>query len=248
MDCSFARANIRFNIPYLESFVAQSEHHKLYLVYNVATMQNCPKAPVAMQPSYQLLAIGRLIETKGFHYLIDAVRLLKDTGIAVHLSIIGDGAWRGKLTQRIAEQGLEKEVSMLGFVTHDGISQHIMQSDIFVMPSIVKEKVFCSDGLPNVVMEAMHHCLPVIGTDIAGMKDAVIHGETGFLVPERDAKALADAIRAMTEDRENALRMADNAKERVSRMFDTEANLDKLSHLIRAYTPQGSGHKESAKG
>ncbi len=246
MDCAFARANIRFNIPYLESFVPQSEHHKLYLVYNVATMQNCPKAPVAMQAPYKLLAIGRLIETKGFHYLIDAIKLLKESGISVQLSIIGDGAWRQKLEKRIADHGLGQEVRMLGFVTHDGISQHIMQSDIFVMPSIVKEKVLCSDGLPNVVMEAMHHCLPVIGTDIAGMKDAVIDGETGLLVPERDAKALAQAVRTMVEDRDNALRMAQNAKERVSRMFDTEANLDKLSHLITAYTPKAEASKENA--
>ncbi len=245
MDCAFARANIRFNIPYLESFVPASEHHKLYLVYNVATMQNCPKAFVPMQAPYKLLAIGRLIETKGFHYLIDAVHLLKDSGVKVKLSIIGDGAWRSKLEKRIADLGLEQEVNMLGFVTHDGISRHIMESDIFVMPSIVKEKVLCSDGLPNVVMEAMHHCLPVIGTDIAGMKDAVIDGETGLLVPERDVKALAQAVQTMVADRENALRMAQNAKERVSRMFDTEANLDKLSHLITAYTPDTAVDKES---
>ncbi len=238
MDCAFARANIRFNIPYLESFVPQSEHHKLYLVYNVATMQNCPKAPVPMQGPYKLLAIGRLIETKGFHYLIEAVHMLKEAGVPVKLSILGDGAWRGRLMKCIADYKLEQEVTLHGFVTHDGISQHIMGSDVFVMPSIVKEKVLCSDGLPNVVMEAMHHCLPVIGTDIAGMKDAVIDGETGLLVPERDAKALAVAVRTMVADRENALRMAANAKERVSRMFDTEANLDKLEHLITAYTPK----------
>ncbi len=236
-DCAFARANIRFNIPYLESFVPESEHHKIYLVYNVATMQNCPAAFVPMKAPYKLLAIGRLIETKGFHYLIDAVALLKEAGIQVHLSILGDGAWMSRLQERIADKGVEELVTMHGFITHDVISRHIMESDIFIMPSIVKEKVLCSDGLPNVVMEAMHHCLPVIGTDIAGMKDAVIDGETGLLVPERDAHALAQAVCTLASDRENALRMAKNAKERVSHMFDTEANLDKLQHLITTYTP-----------
>ncbi len=236
-DATFARANIRFNIPYLASFVEEKHHDKLYLVHNVSTLKNCPMAPVSMQAPYRLIAIGRLIETKGFQYLIDAMRILLDQGIAVHLSIIGSGAWMGKLQKRIQDHKLEDSVSMLGFVTHDGISAQLMNSDIFIMPSIVKEKVLCSDGLPNVVMEAMHHTLPVIATDIAGMRDAVIDGETGYLVPERDAAALAQAVKKMVENRDHAIYMARNAKELVTRTFDSEANLDKLSYLIRTYTP-----------
>ncbi len=232
----FARANIRFNIPYLASFVDEKYHDKLYLVHNVSTLKDCPPAKVSMQTPFALLAIGRLIETKGFQYLIDAVGILQKRGIQVKLSIIGSGAWMSKLQKRIQEQNLEKNVQMLGFVTHDAISEHLLQSDIFVMPSIVKEKVLCSDGLPNVVMEAMQHSVPVVATDIAGMRDAVIDGETGYLVPERDAKALADAIAKVIENRENALQMAKNAKELVTRTFDSDANLDKLSHLITAYT------------
>ncbi len=236
-DASFARANISFNIPYLASFVPEEHHHKLYLVHNVATIKNCQTAPVPMQAPYRLLAIGRLIETKGFQYLISAVRLLIDKGIDVRLNIIGSGAWMHRLQKQIQEEKLENYINMLGFVTHDGISEQLIQSDIFVMPSIVKKKVLCSDGLPNVVIESMHHSLPVIATDVAGMRDAVIDGETGYLVPERDAHALADAVCRMVADRDNALRMAKNAHELVTRIFNSNANLDKLSHLIRAYTP-----------
>ncbi len=235
-DATFARANIRFNIPYLESFVAPEHHNKLYLVHNVSTLKNCPKAKVNMQSPFKLLAIGRLIETKGFQYLIEAVSLLKAAQVKVELSIIGSGSFLGILQKQIKELQLEDAVHMLGFVTHDAISEHFMRNDIFVMPSIVKEKVLCSDGLPNVVMEAMQHCVPVIATDIAGMRDAVIDGETGYLVPERDATALAEAVQKMIADRDKSLEMAKNAKELVLRTFDSDANLDKLSHLIRAYT------------
>ncbi len=239
-DATYARANIRFNIPYLASFVEKKHHDKLYLVYNVSTLKNCPAATVNMQPPYKILAIGRLIETKGFQYLIEAVHQLTKDNIKVELSIIGSGAWMSNLQKLIQQYQLENVVHMLGFVTHDGISEHLLRSDIFVMPSIVKEKVLCSDGLPNVVMEAMQHCVPVIATDIAGMRDAVIDGETGHLVPERDAKALADAIGKIIADREKALSMANNAKELVLRTFDSEANLDKLTHLIKAYTPDNT--------
>ncbi len=236
--CAFARADSYFNIPHLASFLPENMHDKLHLVYNVATLPTLGQALVPMQAPYKLLAIGRLVETKGFHYLIDAVRLLVDEGIEVELSIAGSGPWMQKLTTRLKTYGLENNVHMLGFVTHDNISRLMMESDILIMPSVVKKNVDCSDGLPTVVIEAMCHGLPVIGTDVASMSDVVKDEHTGYLVPERDAKALAVAIFNMLDDRANALQMAKNAKELVSKMFDGEANITTITKLFCRYTPQ----------
>ncbi len=235
--CAFARADSLFNMPYMEAFLPEEKQYKLHLVYNVTTLPTLGQALVPMQAPYKLIAIGNLIETKGFHYLIDAVQLLVKDGIEVELSIAGTGPWMKKLTARIAQYGIGAHVHMLGFVQPNILSRKIMESDILVMPSVIKRSVDRSDGLPTVVIEAMCHGLPVVATDVASMGDVVKNGKTGYLVPERDAKALAVAIFTMLDDRAKALQMAKNAKELVSKMFDSETNIQHMSELFCKYTP-----------
>ncbi len=234
--CAFARADSSFNIPHMASFLPVSEHDKLHLVYNMATLPTRDEAKVAMQAPYKVLAIGRLIETKGFHYLIEAVSMLVQDGFDIRLSIAGSGPWMEKLKQYIAKNNVQDYVEMLGFVTHDKISQSLLASDILVMPSVVELGVDNSDGLPTVVIEAMCHKVPVIGTDVASMSDVVIDGETGYLIPERDTKALAFAMQKLMQDRANALHMANNAKALVDKLFDGKKNIDRMCELFCSYT------------
>ncbi len=235
--CAFARSESSYQIPLMASFLPEKDHDKLYVTYNVRTLSAEGEAKVNMQKPYKILCIGRLVETKGFQYLIEAVRMLVDDGIEVQLTVAGDGAWMSKLKRQIAELKLEQHVNMLGFVTHDNILGHILESDIFSMPSVVKKNVDDCDGLPNVVIEAMSYTLPVVATDVAGMSDVVKDGETGYLVPQRDSKALAEALRKMIADPDNARRMAKNAKDLMDTMFDSEANLEKVRQLFCKYTP-----------
>ncbi len=236
--CAFARSESSYQIPLMASFLPPEKHDKLYVTYNVRTLSAQGQAAVPMQAPFNILCIGRLVETKGFQYLIEAVAMLHKEGIPVHLKVAGDGAWMGKLKRCIATHGAEECVTMLGFVTHDNILQHILASDVFSMPSVVKRNVDDCDGLPNVVIEAMSYGLPVVATDCAGMSDVVKDGETGYLVPQRDAKALAEALRKMVQDPDNARRMAGNAKNLMDTMFDTEANLEKIRQLFCKYTPE----------
>ncbi len=236
--CAFARSESSYQIPLMASFLPAEKHDKLYVTYNVRTLSAEGQASVAMQKPYKILCIGRLVETKGFQYLIEAVRMLVDEGISVQLDVAGDGAWMKRLSKQVNDLKLEQNVNMLGFVTHDHILEHILKSDIFSMPSVVKRNVDDCDGLPNVVIEAMSYGLPVVATDVAGMSDVVKDGETGYLVPQRDSKALAIALRKMIADPDNARRMAHNAKELMNTMFDSEANLDKVRKLYCKYTPK----------
>ena len=236
-DCAFARADSSFNMPHMASFLPASEHHKLHLVYNVCTLPSRAQATVDMQQPLRVVAIGRLVMTKGFQYLLDATRLLLDSGVEVRVTIAGSGLYMCTLKRRIAKLRLEGHVRMAGFVRHDEVSQLMLQSDMLVMPSVVRKGTQSSDGLPTVVVEAMCHGLPVVGTDVASMSDMVVDGETGYLVPERDAAALAEAMRKLGADRDNALRMVANAKERVARLFDSQANLGRMRELIAQYTP-----------
>lgn len=77
--------------------------------------------------------------------------------------------------------------------------------------------------------------MPVIATDVCGISEVIINGETGLLTPQRNPRALADAVRHMVEDREHASRMAEAGRARVEKMFDRENN---ITALLRLYVDE----------
>jgi glycosyltransferase involved in cell wall biosynthesis len=88
------------------------------------------------------------------------------------------------------------------------------------------------DGIPNVIMEALLHRLPVVATDVSGIGEVIRDRDTGLLVPEKDPLALAEAIKAMVGDRKAALEMAERGRALVFRQFDTEENHKKMLALF----------------
>jgi glycosyltransferase involved in cell wall biosynthesis len=127
-------------------------------------------------------------------------------------------------------------------VSHDRITELYAASDIFVMPSVI-HKTGDRDGIPNVIMEALSHCLPVVASDISGIPEVVVDGRTGRLVPQRDPAALARAVKELAADRDKAVAMAEAGRERVLRMFDPEKNTQALFRLFQDF-PGGAcaGH------
>ncbi len=236
-DCAFARSESSYQIPLMASLLSEEKRDKLHVTYNVRTLETKRQALMNLQEPYKLLAIGRLVEKKGYDYLIEAMALLIKEGIKVKLTIVGSGPWMKKLQGYIHKYNLEDHVHLAGFITHDCILEYIIASDIFVMPSVIVKKTGDSDGLPNVVIEAMSHALPVVASQIAGIHDIVKDGETGYLVPQRDAKALAEAISKMLKDKESVKHMGSNAKKLMDTMFDSEANLEYIRKLFCQYTP-----------
>jgi glycosyltransferase involved in cell wall biosynthesis len=243
----FARADASHNLPYLAHFdpegAAAGKHH---LVYNVCTLPSERTAEAPMRPPLRLLAVGRLVETKGFRYALEALKLLRDGGLEAELTIAGSGPQEKKLKQQAKALGLKDATHFPGFVAHDALPELLLAADIFLMPCcLIRERRREAasggvpyggkgDGLPTVIMEALSHGLPVISTPVSGVGDVVRHGETGLLVPERDGAALADAVRALAADRAGALRMAAGGRALVMKMFDTDANLQRLAALFDA--------------
>lgn len=230
--CAFANVAASHNLPYLAGFdpegAASGKHH---LIYNIRTAQSEGQADVTMQKPLRLLCVGRLVETKGFQYAIEAVSLLKAQGLDCRLSIAGSGAFEGRLKKLTRDLGLAGAVSFPGFVEHERVPELMRAADIFLMPCCIR-KDGKGDGLPTVIMEAMSNGLPVISTAVMGVADVVRHGQTGLLLPERDASALAEAVRHLAENRDEAMAMAARARELIATMFDTEANLSSLARLF----------------
>ena len=229
-DAVMVRTNNRANVRYLSELCPPHSCGKVRLVYNSLTLRQRHEGGVPMRPPYCILAVGRLVRTKGFDVLLTAMARLQREGFPCRLTLVGDGWWRRSLRGMVRRLRLEQCVDMPGFVPHDQLLGYMASHDMLVMPSVVHASGD-RDGIPNVIMEALSTRLPVVATDVSGIGEVVRDGETGFLVPQRDPAALACAIRRMTEDRERALRMAEAGKALVETMFDAKVNIRALYDL-----------------
>lgn len=229
---TFVRINNQANLSYLES-QASGAVSKIHLIYNGLAIKDCPLAAVPMQPPIKIVALGRFARTKGFDVLLRAAKLLTSQGMDLHLTLAGWGpkglAWKS-LALRL---GLKSRVSFPGFIPYNQVSKLFAGADVFVIPSVVHASSD-KDGIPNVIMEALLHRLPVVASDVAGISEVIQDRETGLLVPQQDPEALAQAIAALAADRQAALAMAQQGRELVLRQFDTEANHRKLLRLFTA--------------
>lgn len=235
MDAArFVRANNKANVDYLAGF-AGGRRDKIHQVYNALPIHVAGLAAVRMTPPVRVLAAGRFVRIKGFHILLHAVARLRDEGVPVHLTLAGDGWLRPFLRREIQRLRIEELVSLPGFVTHKKMSGYYETADLFVMSSVVVDNGD-RDGLPNVILEAMAYRLPVVATDVCGIREVVIDGRTGRLVPARDPAALAAAMKEAICDRERALALADAGRALVLAEFDPERNVGKMAELLTGAT------------
>jgi len=148
------------------------------------------------EDSFQILAVGYLIERKGFEYLI---RGMKDVLIHhknVKLKIVGSGPLEAKLYSLINDLDLDGIVEILRNVSDNDLLKLYNNSDLFVLPSIVDSQGN-TEGLGVVLLEAMACGVPVIGTDVGGISDIIKNNKNGLLVPEKNPKKLAYAINSV---------------------------------------------------
>ena len=158
-----------------------------------------------------VFAAGRLVAKKGFEYLIDAASLLADVpGLVV--AIAGDGDLRDDLTTRAARSGAT--VRLLGNRSQDDIARLCAAADVIAIPSI-RDDAGNVDGLPNFALEALASATPVVATRAGGLPQVITEGRTGRLVPERDATALASAIRDLLVRLNDARLLGRAAREHV---------------------------------
>ncbi len=168
------------------------------------------RASLAGDPGRPLVfTAARLSPQKGLDVLLAAAALVPGAVFVV----AGDGPERGALEARAEALGVEQRVRLLG--ARDDVPALLAVSDLFVLPSRF-------EGLPLSVLEAMAAAKPVVASNVGGMGDAVIHGETGTLVPPGDAAALAAAIRAFLAEPERARRAGEAGRERLCTRFSAE--------------------------
>jgi glycosyltransferase involved in cell wall biosynthesis len=139
------------------------------------------------------VAAGRLVRKKGFEYLIDALRDVPGTILA----IAGEGTLAAELHARAETNGVADRVRFLGNQTQDSVAEYLAAADMICVPS-VRDDSGNVDGLPNVVLEALASATPLITTAAGGIGGTVEHDRTALVVPERDPRAISAAMIRLT--------------------------------------------------
>jgi phosphatidylinositol alpha-1,6-mannosyltransferase len=166
-----------------------------------------------------VLSVGRLVERKGFHHLIDAIGLLKTDLPDIRLTIVGDGPWRKTLEEQVARHGLAGHVAVRGGLSDEEVRALYGECDLFVLAHMMLENGD-TEGCPTVFSEAAGNGLPVIGGTGGGAATAIVHGTTGYIVDSRNVAELADRIRAVLTDPRLAEAMGRAGMEKVRHDHD----------------------------
>jgi colanic acid/amylovoran biosynthesis glycosyltransferase len=235
---------------------------KIFLSYHGVTLETLgrgrPAAPHSVQ-EFQIVSCGSLYPRKGFRDLLQACRILKQRGWKFRCRIIGEGPQRGQLERYLRRHGLRDTVELLGARPHRAAIDYYRTADLFVLPCVtdylgwselLTDPILVlqvgpaipvrpiTDGIPNVLVEAMAMGVPVVSTPVAGIPELIEDGRTGVLVPEGNPTALATAIERLFDDPEQRRRLAAQARQRVLRDFDRSKNINDLVQIFSS----SSGH------
>lgn len=219
-----------YNVRFLREHYPEARKAHIVVVRNgLDTARFCPHPhPLGVPPC--IIAVGRLVETKGFHTLVEACALLRDQGIDCQCLIIGEGPEAGRLNHMIKDLDVADRVILKGKLPPDVTVSYYQQADILAMPSCVRNQD--ADGIPTVLIEAMAMEIPVVGTRVSGIPELVLDGETGLLIAPDDAAALAAALARLLQDQNLARRLARAGRDLVVSQFNGENSARQLRDLF----------------
>jgi glycosyltransferase involved in cell wall biosynthesis len=177
----------------------------------VPTVANLPDRTTP-SGSWMLGTVALFRPRKGIEVLLDAMALLRQKDIAVHLRAVGDfetAKYRAEITARVQKLGLNNHITWTGF--SGNVTEELLKMDLFVLPSLFGE------GLPMAVLEAMAAGVPVVATRVSGVPEAIRDGQDGVLAAPGDAVDLARAMDEIISGRYNwsALRASAMARHAV---------------------------------
>jgi glycosyltransferase involved in cell wall biosynthesis len=229
-SANFATTGCDYNVEYLRSLVrdeAAGRIHRIVMGVDGERFRRRSPEPAAGR---DVIAIGRLVEKKGFGHLLEAAA--RSTRLE-RLTIVGEGPLWEPLERRVAELGLEDRVELTGARSPDEVRALLERHAVLAMPSVI-----ASDGdrdsMPVVVKEALAMELPVVASDEVGLPEVVRPG-WGRLVAPGDPSALAGALdELLALPARQRARMGAAGREFVLRECDLHREAERLDALIRA--------------
>lgn len=180
-----------------------------------------------------IVAVGRLVEKKGFVDLIDACATLASRNIRPECEIIGTGPLEAELRDRIECLGLAATVHLLGPIPRREVVQRIREASLLAAPCVVGSDGN-RDGLPTVVLEAMALGTPCVSTDVTGIPEVLRDEQTGLLVSQHAPVLLAVAIERLLLDPALRVRLAMQARRLIEDQFDIRDTSAQLRAIFEA--------------
>ena len=195
---------------------------------------HCGLEPSFFEPSRgsqtagkRIVCVGRLAEPKGQLLLLEAARIIRDSGEAFELVLAGDGEMRPQIEAMIERYKLGELVRVTGWISSKQVMEELLSARALVLPSF-------AEGLPVVIMEAMAVGRPVIATYVAGIPELVIPGKHGWLIPAGDIEALVTVMRELLIAPAPLLtEMGEAARTRVSSRHNIDTEAKKLHKLFQ---------------
>jgi glycosyltransferase involved in cell wall biosynthesis len=221
------------------------EVHAIYHGLDTAWFSPRPAAAGTGEPP-MLLAVGRLVEKKGFDRLVNACALLRDRGVRFACRIVGeDGSAGNALRAQIDALKLQGVVQLSGPMAQDRLRDIYRDARAFALPCRVMADGD-RDGFPNVLAEAMAMGVPVVTTPISGIPEMIDDGVHGLLV-DGSAQSLADAIGRVLGDDALHARLARAARARICERFDSRRTTTTLRDLFVQQLQAASDAADAAR-
>lgn len=196
---------------------------KIRVIYNGIDLQRFnPKEGRAFSSPPVLINISRFEEQKGHKYLVEALKKIEQ--LPWILWLVGEGSLRSDIEKRVADLGLAKRVKFLG--QREDIPNLLSQSDIFVFPSLW-------EGLGIAALEAGAVGLPIVATNVTGIRDIFEDNKNAKLVDAKDARGFAEAVGWCLEHPSEALFLGAEARELVCKEFSIQAMVQKYEIMYK---------------
>ena len=204
---------------------------KVTLIPNWVDIKEKPKSRRTESNKLKVLFVGRLHPVKRVHLLIEAFSQLGKTYPHATLHIIGNGKELQHLVTLAKKLELDRHVLFLGFQSQEKVFDMMKQSDMIVLPSEM-------EGSPRVLIEAMMLKVPIVATNVPGIRDIIQHSETGHLIARATPEDLALAMEYVARNRKYATKIAENAYKFAKQQFSKEQVLRKIRDDLFSSVPR----------
>ncbi|MBI4551074.1 MAG: glycosyltransferase family 4 protein [Candidatus Latescibacteria bacterium] len=225
-----------YNARYLQTVCPDLHPEHVVVVRQGVPLDEIEWTPSRPSSPPLILSVGRLVEKKGHHHLIDACAMLRGADIPFRCLIIGDGPLRQSLSTMIVKKGLWDRITLEGSRPYRQLMECYRRATVFVLPSLITESGD-REGVPNVLVEAMAFGVPVVATPTSGIPELVMDGETGLLVPPGDARGLAVAMARLIRNDDLRRRLSTAGRWKVEAEYDIEHNIVPLMALFETCLP-----------
>ncbi len=181
-------------------------------------------------PGRQIFSVGRMIERKGFIYLIEAMPQVISQFPDAKLTLAGGGPLREQLLQQVNKLQLQKNINLPGKISAKELEMLYAQGDIFVLPAII-DKNGDTEGLGVVLIEAMTYKIPVIASNVGGIPDVIVTGTSGILVEQKNSSMLANELIGLLNEPDKMQKIGNQGYNFISIRFSWERVIREIENL-----------------